>query len=136
MKNKQADLLGIASAGLCIIHCLLVPIFILYGLVSEPAVDRWEYLDWGFILLSGLAVYLATRHEYDRSEGDRNGNDYHERDRRLSLRMWITWVIFTVALLLHDFWAPALYISVLSSAGLAWLHLQHFRKKHLVTVAK
>ncbi|WKN42526.1 MerC domain-containing protein [Tunicatimonas pelagia] len=131
MKNKQADLLGIASAVLCIIHCLLVPFFILYGLVSESVIDRWEYLDWGFVLLSGLAVYLATRHENDRHE-----DEQPENRRQLPRQMWAVWLVFTITLLLHDVWAPALYISVLSSVGLVWLHFQHFRKKHITAVAK
>ncbi len=136
MKTRQADLLGIVSASLCIVHCLLVPLCILYGLVSESAINRWEYLDWGFILLSGLAVYLATHHEDDFHKRDCREYDQPEGGRRLAQRMWAAWVVFTIALLLHDIWVPALYISVLSSVGLAWLHLQHFRKKHFVVVTK
>lgn len=126
MKEKQADILGIVSASLCIVHCLLVPMLVIYGLINKPLVERWEYLDWVFILLSGLAVFLATYHEHNLPKGG----------RRLSQWMWAVWAIFAVALLLHDSWVPALYISVLSSVGLAYLHFQHFRKKHLAAVTK
>ena len=156
MNNNRADLLGIISAILCIIHCLLLPLFILFGLISESTIDRWEFLEWGFILLSGLAVYLANRHEHDRHEHDRHEHDRHEYDRHeyvhdevanngndqpedrppLAKRMWIAWLFFSVAILLHDVWVPAIYFSVLSSVGLVWLHMQHFRKKHWIALIK
>ncbi|MEM6841990.1 MAG: MerC domain-containing protein [Bacteroidota bacterium] len=136
MKNKQADLLGITSAVLCIIYCLLVPILVVFGTINDSLAEQWEYLDLGFILLSGLAVYMATRHEGNRHEGDRRGYSGHKHNRRLSQQMWATWLVFTVALLLHDLWPPALYISVLSSVGLALLHFRHFRKKHIAVAAK
>ncbi|MGD1890154.1 MAG: MerC family mercury resistance protein [Cyclobacteriaceae bacterium] len=62
-KSKQTDILGIISAGLRIVHCLLVPLLIVYGVSSEGLSSNWEHLDWGFIILSGLAVILSTRHE-------------------------------------------------------------------------
>lgn len=114
MKAKQADILGIISATLCVVHCLLVPFLIVYGVTSESFSSSWEHLDWGFIGLSGLAVFLATR---------------HEKDQRLVLLMWGCLSVFTFSLLLHDYWTPALYLSVGSSLGLATLHLLHFRKK-------
>jgi hypothetical protein len=114
MKAKQADILGIVSAGLCIIHCLLIPFLIVYGVSTENFFSSWEYLDWGFISLSGLAVILATR---------------HEKNQLFTWLMWSSLLIFTFALLLHEHWPPALYLSVVSSLGLAILHLLHFRNK-------
>jgi len=122
MKAKQADILGIISAALCVVHCLLVPFLIVYGVSSEGFSNSWEHLDWGFIALSGLAVILATR---------------HETNQLLTWLMWGSFSIFTFSLLLHEQWPPALYLSVVSSLGLAILHLLHFRNKehrsHLTT---
>ena len=114
MKTKQADILGIVSAGLCVVHCLLVPFLIVYGVSTEGFGSSWEHLDWGFIGLSGLAVFLATR---------------HEKNQRLALYMWSCFLIFTLSLLLHELWPLALYLSIVSTLGLATLHLIHLRNK-------
>lgn len=116
MKSKQADIIGMASAVLCMVHCLLVPLLLIVGVISGSFEGIWEYLDWAFIALAWTAVYSSTR---------------HENNQRISRLLWATLVVFTATLLLHDYWVLALYLSVLSSLILASLHFLHFRKKHL-----
>lgn len=118
MKSRQADILGMFSAILCIIHCLLVPILLIAGLASGSFSGLWEYLDWLFIALAWTAVYTATR---------------HETNRRLARFMWITVSVFSITLLLHEHWVLALYLSMVSSAVLASLHFIHFQKKHIAS---
>lgn len=115
MKPRRADIVGIISAGLCVVHCLLVPILLIVGVVSGQLTAYWEYLDYVFIALAGTAAYLATR---------------HDSDPALSRWMGGTFLVFTVALLLHDYSAVALYVSVAASFGLAALHLIHYRRRH------
>nr|WKN34909.1 MerC domain-containing protein [Tunicatimonas sp. TK19036] len=118
MKSRQADILGMLSAILCIIHCLLVPVLLIAGLASGSFAGLWEYLDWVFIVLAWTAVYSATR---------------HETNRRLAHFMWGTVCVFSITLLLHEYWILALYLSMASSAVLASLHFIHFQKKHLAS---
>ena len=116
MNKKSADILGITSAVLCIVHCLIMPALIIYGVADKQVLAGWEHLDWIFIIISGTAVFIANQHEHQHG---------------LSFAMWFTWLLFAVTLTLHEQHNYFLYTSVATSVALALLHLLHFRKKHL-----
>lgn len=57
MTTSRMDFLGIASASLCVIHCLATPFLIV--LVSKY--EWWENLTFIFLAISFFAVYQATK---------------------------------------------------------------------------
>ena len=110
-RQKGADLVGISSSILCIIHCLLFPLL----LVAGNFTDHWHSVDYVFILLAGVAVFFSAR---------RLSNVF------IRTGLWIGWVGFSAAILLHGQYAEALYASVLASVLLAFLHIASYREKH------
>lgn len=112
--QKNADLLGISSSVLCIIHCLLLPVLLLVGSFSDH-LHRWALLNYAFILLAGVAVFFSTR---------------QLPHSRLRVGLWLSWLSFSLAILLHAQYAEALYASVFSSLLLAFFHLASYRAKH------
>lgn len=112
--RKNADLLGMSSSVLCILHCLLLPLLLLAGSFSDH-LHRWALLDYTFILLAGVAVFFSTR---------------PLKSSRLRVGLWLSWLGFSVAILLHAHYAVALYASVFSSLLLAFFHFASYRAKH------
>ena len=82
-RQRRADVVGISSAILCIVHCLVLPLL----LVVNNFTDHWHSADYVFILLAGVAVFFSARHLS--SPLVRTG-------------LWVSWLIFSVAILLHD----------------------------------
>ncbi len=99
---------------LCIIHCLLLPVLVLAGSFSDEA-HRWEWLDYGFILLATVAVFYATR---------------RLKSTFLRRGLWLSLLCFGGAIVLHEHHPVALYASVASSLLLALFHLGSYREKH------
>ncbi|MCB0736424.1 MAG: MerC domain-containing protein [Bacteroidetes bacterium] len=64
MKSIQYDRLGILSSVLCLIHCLVVPIGMLFALELEWLHHwiGWTYVQIGFISIGAWAVYHAAKH--------------------------------------------------------------------------
>jgi hydrogenase-4 membrane subunit HyfE len=117
IKNKWADWLGILSASLCIIHCLILPLVLVAGMVSKSHYPEWEWLDFLFILLAWIGVYGASRHH---GAGPINRG------------LWANVLVFSLSLLLHENFGWALYVSLASSLGMIILHALHYRKLHKV----
>lgn len=61
LENNRADWAGIFSSGLCLIHCLLTPVLVLFQ-VHSVGHEAWAWMDWLFLLVSGLAIVFAFRH--------------------------------------------------------------------------
>lgn len=110
-REKGADVLGISSSLLCIIHCLLLPALLLVGNLT----DHWHSIDYLFIFLAGVAVYFSAR---------------HLRQSFVRVGLWASWLSFSVAILLHEQYAEALYVSLAASLSLAFFHVLSYREKH------
>lgn len=112
--RKHTDLVGIVSAVLCIVHCLLLPVLVLAGSLSGEA-HRWEWLDYGFIGLATVAVFYATR-----------------RLESVFLRrgLWFSLLCFSASIIFHEHHPAALYVSVASSLLLVLFHIGSYRQKH------
>jgi len=113
MKNQWADWLGILSASLCIVHCLILPLVLVAGIVSKSSFPEWEWLDFIFILLAWIGVYGASRHH---GAGPINRG------------LWANVLVFSLSLLLHEHFGWALYVSLASSLFMIVLHVMHYRK--------
>lgn len=111
--QKHSDLLGMISAGLCLIHCIALPVFLISTTAAAASFStvvithNWHWLDYIFIGLAALAVYFSAR-----------------QTTSLYIRtgMWSSVIIFGVALLSHEIFEYAQYISIAASIILMLLH--------------
>ena len=111
--RKNSDLLGMVSAGLCLIHCIALPVFLLGTFSAGLVPDKWHWMDYIFIALAGVAVYFSSR---------KTASLY------LKTGMWLCVIIFAVALLSHGISVYAQYISIAASVGLMLLHYINIRQ--------
>lgn len=92
---SQADLIGIIAATICMIHCLITPIYI----VSKPSLlpleeahishpwGWWKLLDYLFLTFGLMAVVLATQ---------------VDSPRWLILGLWISWVCLAIGIHIEE----------------------------------
>lgn len=115
IKEKRADGLGILSAFLCIVHCRVMPLGLVAVIISKSSFPEREWLDFVFILLAWIGVYGASRHH--------SGSP-------INRALWANVLVFSFSLLLHEHFARALYVSLISSLFMIVLHVLHYRKLH------
>ncbi|MCC5930595.1 MAG: MerC domain-containing protein [Cyclobacteriaceae bacterium] len=113
--RRNADLIGILSSSLCIVHCLAVPVFIAITAVSHSFAHHHHYhwLDYVFIAFAATAVYFAA---------------LRNPSARIKAGLWFSLVLFGIGLLLHDLSHDFLYLSLVGSAGLVYFHILNFRQ--------
>ena len=116
--SNKADYVGITGSVLCMIHCLITPVLLLTGSLTQHSALRVGYLslDYLFIGINILAVYSATRH-YALSAIKRS--------------LWSFLALFSVALLLEDTAPIFEYIAYAASAGLVITHALNIRQHRL-----
>ena len=112
--RKRADLIGIGGSVLCIAHCLVLPVLVLSG-VLVGSENHWESLDYFFVGLAAVAVFFSARRLS------------HPLIRR---GLWLSWVGFSGAILLHEAYPASLYASLAFSLLLAFFHVASYRHKH------
>lgn len=61
LKNLNADFIGISGSVLCILHCLLLPLFAFWQASGEHNTDN-HFWDYFFVAISLYAVYNSLRH--------------------------------------------------------------------------
>jgi hypothetical protein len=111
--HKNSDLMGMVSAGLCLIHCIALPVFLLSTtLTAGLFTHNWHWLDYFFIGLACVAVYFSAK---------KNTSPY------LRTGMWTCVIIFAAALLSHEVSVYAQYVSIAASIGLMVLHFVNIR---------
>jgi hypothetical protein len=110
--HKNSDFLGIVSAGLCLIHCIALPVFLLGTLSAGLVLSNWHWLDFIFIALACVAVYFSTK---------------KTASALIKTGMWASVTIFAIALLSHEISVYAQYISIAASVALMMLHFINIR---------
>lgn len=113
MKNtwlfKNSDLIGAWASFLCMVHCLVLPIIISLSVFSLGINhEHWHALDYIFVGISLIAVLYASR---------RSNLTW------IKAGLWITFGIFSFALLGHDLFPGLLWLSLGASLVLMALHL-------------
>jgi hypothetical protein len=120
-QSNFSDRLGVVASVLCILHCLLSPVFF----VSKPLLastfgrqahthEHWAYLDHIFLIVSLLAVLYSSWHT--------------TTDARLDWFLWLSWVIFAIGLFLEPLgW---FYGKLLMYAGSIFLVIAHTKNYH------
>lgn len=93
--SSQADLIGMLAAIVCVIHCLVTPLFILAKpsllTIEEMSVANpwswWKTLDYLFLLIGLLAVLFATQ---------------ASSPRWLVIGLWISWFCLVIGIYLEE----------------------------------
>ena len=116
--SRKADYIGITGSVLCIIHCMVTPVLLLTTSLLQDSTFRIGYLslDYIFIGVNIVAVYLATR---------------HHAPVRIKWSLWGFLFLFSLALLLENRAPVFTYIAYIGSAGLVISHLLNIRQHRL-----
>jgi hypothetical protein len=108
---STADLMGISASVLCLIHCLAFPLLIsfgfFFGAMDEHGHEHWHWLDYLFIGMAIIAVFFAAK----------NAHNYW-----IKVALWITVLLFSGAVLLHEDYPQMLFVSATLSIVLALIH--------------
>ena len=114
--DVKSDKIGIASAVLCSIHCLIVPVLYLVK-VSWAEQHRsftlpgwWELMDYVFMIISFTAVFHSAGHTPFKS---------------IKFFLWTFWLVLMVSILFSNLLHWMAYIA---SAGLIITHFMNIRK--------
>ena len=117
--STGADRLGIASAVVCTIHCLVIPaLFTLKYSVSthinnhfaEGFPSWWSALDYLFLVVSFIAVYHAAS---------------HAAARGVKRFLWLFWACLAVAIFFEK---DLHWMSYIASIGLVSTHITNIRQ--------
>jgi hypothetical protein len=103
MKIKP-DILGIASASLCVVHCLFTPFLIL----TASNFSWWHEMSYLFLLISFFAAFEASN---------------HTESRVFPLILWSFFLILSVCILFDEDFPILHEISYLASLGLIIGHI-------------
>jgi len=127
--SPGADKIGITSAVICAVHCLVIPaIFLLkYSWEDTTAVAGagwgsglphwWETLDYIFLAVGFYAVFHATT---------------HTPSRWVKISLWLFWLCLAIAVV---FESKLHWMAYIASAGLVATHFVNIRN-HTLSNAK
>ncbi len=110
----NADMLGMISSVICLVHCLLLPLLlmlqpIIFSFVKDLEENAWwEWLDFVFLAVGLLAVVLATK----------------KVSKSRKILFYVAYLVFACGILLGGNW---IILSYLGSIGLAILHFKNYR---------
>ncbi len=118
--TSRADRLGIMSAVICTIHCLVVPVLFLlkYWWTSSMGTapwggglpSWWESFDYLFLIIGFIAVYHASS---------------HAAGRYIKVSLWLFWSCLGVAVVFEH---TLHWMAYIASAGLIFTHFINIRK--------
>ena len=118
--TSGADRVGIISAIICGVHCLVIPaVFLLKYSVTDGVEAAgwgvglphwWEWLDYIFLAVGFYAVFHSAR---------------HASSKLISVALWIFWLFLAIAVLFED---TLHWMAYFASAGLVITHFLNIRK--------
>ncbi|SOE23084.1 MerC mercury resistance protein [Spirosomataceae bacterium TFI 002] len=110
MKNlfNFSNYLGIASATLCVVHCILTPFLIVLVIKYE----WWANLSYLFLLVSFTAAWEATK---------------SKPPRHIFLLVWIGFAILSFCIILEDTFEFAELLSYFASLVLVLGHILNIK---------
>jgi cell division protein FtsW (lipid II flippase) len=122
LSNRSADMMGISASVLCMIHCLAFPVMISLGYMVKYSDTHdhdhdhehfhWHWMDYFFIALAIWAVYNAAKNTHS---------------KRIKIALWIAVIIFSIAILLHE-WNPVMIaVSIAASLALIIIHIINWK---------
>jgi hypothetical protein len=107
------DYLGIASSGLCLVHCLATPIMIFvqqyyhHSSLKESPDENGFYWDYLFVFICFTAVYFTTQ---------------NINSRKIQVSFWGFFTLFATAILFEDDFRNLQFVGYFSSIGLIITH--------------
>ena len=110
--SLEADWWGILSSGLCLVHCLLPPLLLLFHWQHAEALHIPEGIEYVFLLVSLWAVVHALR---------------QHRNRFLQVFLCVAFVLLSVGILLEARGAFFQYLSYAGSLLLIGGHIANIR---------
>ena len=124
MKRKFYDYLGITGSGLCLIHCLAMPVlFFIQNSFAKDFLKGMDleniYLDYLFVLLCFCAVIVVTR----------NSNS-----RKINASFWLFFLLFSISVLFEEDFEYLNFLGYGASLGLIITHIiniNHIKKCHI-----
>ena len=115
-QKSYADMLGIGSALLCLIHCLAAPILLGLGVNFDHAETSFflhEFWEIIFLILGLVAVYFSSR---------------HSPTSFIRILLWGTYISLAASILLHEASPIFQYFVYAASIALIITHIYSFRK--------
>ena len=106
--SNKADIIGISSAVLCLIHCLLTPFLVLFFHEYQHTHAHWLRLDYLFLLVGLFAVYHAVKHGVS---------------PKIKAALWSSLGVLSVAIVLHEHIHWMTYVAYTASFALISTHL-------------
>ncbi|BAP31698.1 uncharacterized protein CHSO_2661 [Chryseobacterium sp. StRB126] len=112
MKSKILDAVGISTAALCLIHCIVFPLL----LVIPIGISHNAYIDLGFLAIGALIVYRLTK---------------QITNRKLKSLFWVSIGLIAVSVAADFIFEVHLPLIYVGAAGLITAHLINFKNhKH------
>lgn len=118
--TSGADRLGIMSAVICTVHCLVVPLLFLLKYWWTNAMGKtlwggglpswWESFDYLFLVVGFIAVYHASS---------------HAAGKGIRLSLWFFWACLAVAVIFED---TLHWMAYIASAGLIVTHFINIKR--------
>jgi len=106
--TTRSDWVGIASASLCLVHCLLSPVLI----TLAASFEWWPGVSYLFLIVSFYAAFETSRHS--------GGSPW----------LWLIWISFavlTASILFEDDFEVLELLGYVASAGLVFGHVLNIR---------
>ena len=118
--QKRSDLLGVLASGLCAIHCAVTPVFFIAKPFIHSSVNYhshgsgfWAMLDYVFLVLSLIAVWLSSKHTNLKS---------------IKWILWSAWIVFSIGLLTERIhFENGIWLMYSGSAALVIAHIINYR---------
>lgn len=122
-KMDYSDWLGAAASSLCVVHCMLTPLFFVakpvFSMAMHPHAHGhglWGYLDYVFLVLSLLAVWYSSE---------------HTTHATLRWVLWASWVAFAIGLFFEPFDLPyGQWLMYMGSISLIIAHVKNYHHCH------
>jgi hypothetical protein len=104
----KSDWLGIVSASLCVVHCLLTPFLIFIA----ANFSWWHEVSYLFLVVSFFAAYHASN---------------HTKSRTAQAIIWTSFTLLSICILFEEEYPLFHEISYLASLGLIIGHIYNIR---------
>jgi hypothetical protein len=116
------DYIGIASSGLCFVHCISIPTLLFLQQYYQQNTGNitigeggfyWDYL---FVLVSFIAVYVSTQ---------------NTDSSKIKIALWSFFILFAFAILFEEDIENLEFLGYFSSVGLMithFLNIKYYRK--------
>lgn len=107
-KDKTADVLGIISSLLCVVHCIATPLLITLG--AGYFTNPW--IKYFFLAISCLFIFKVT---------------WHSTHLKINVLLWFSFIGFCICTILEDAFASAEVIGYLFVMLIITGHILHLK---------